>query len=590
MICAYVVAACAEPPENDAAAEPTATDAAPEPTDPSTEPPEPDPEPTDPEPTDGTDTPDDPKPTPPTPKPHPHGCVPGNVLFDVQPDSGCRFDIPTLGAVAHAWPLSVSAPQSGPTEVLPLVQKPAECYGPGWFIVGEEAPAHIQLCPASCFVLSPGKIRLSWACGALPDDDWTTALADLGPDPWGTDVEPPEPTDASDDPYEHDECQTGAIHGIVCSPTKQTFVSGVTVSLTATGCSGEITLSTKSDELGFYFIDDVPEGLWTVTVTGLGLSTQYPLYVNGGATTDATKLGKKECFQTLAPDECYDGDVSYSIKKTSKSKVVDIIWAVDTSGSMKEEADAVAANLSSFATFMGEQSLDYHVILIGANTICVPEPLGGPGCTDGENFKHVVTKVNSKDALEKMISEYPKYEDFLRPGGRTHFVVVTDDNSNKPADWFDGQVIPKTGFSLPYTFHSIVGMGDDPFGGCSTAAQEGDVYLELSATTGGATYPICDADWSSVFDALATLVVESFCSYPVFAAYPALSNAAEITMSHTDFQGETTGIQQVESAFVCNGEVGFFIADDPPRATLCPVTCDGLSDGSLSLEWICDKP
>ncbi|MEK6608683.1 MAG: hypothetical protein AABZ30_13570 [Myxococcota bacterium] len=66
---------------------------------------------------------------------------------------------------------------------------------------------------------------------------------------------------------------------------------------------------------------------------------------------------------------------------------VDIIWIVDSSGSMDFENDVVQNNLNAFSTAIAGSGVDYRVVLIGSKeSMCVPPPLGGAGCSDGPSF------------------------------------------------------------------------------------------------------------------------------------------------------------------------------------------------------------
>ena len=137
-------------------------------------------------------------------------------------------------------------------------------------------------------------------------------------------------------------------------------------------------------------------------------------------------------------------------------------------------------NINAFAQYIGAQQLDYRVVMVAQPPfflvgICVPPPLGGPSCTDGPRYRHVKQNVDSTDGLEKLIETYPRYQDFLRPHTTKNFVAVTDDNSARPAKWFDQELAKLTGpgFANGYVFHSIVAFGSDPEDGCATGANYG---------------------------------------------------------------------------------------------------------------------
>jgi len=186
-------------------------------------------------------------------------------------------------------------------------------------------------------------------------------------------------------------------------------------------------------------------------------------------------------------------------------RAVDIIWFVDTSGSMDRETAAVNENLNRFASVMATSGLDYHVVMIarrgtGRLRVCVPPPLGGASCTDGPRFLHVDQPVSSSDGLRRILSSYTRWEGFLRPESARYFVAVTDDESNLSADEFDRMLRVQPGWD-GYTFNSIVGYESRT--DCPTLARRGSVYLTLTDRTGGSRARVCDTDWSRTFDAFA---------------------------------------------------------------------------------------
>jgi hypothetical protein len=522
-------------------------------------------------------------------------CVPGKIeiTVDEKPaDDVCHFTIPDPDAVIDAWPFQLFITQNSTTEALPRYEAAENCFGSGWYLISNYAPKAIGLCPWSCGKLETATIQLTWNCTPKPEYPPDSTDGTDGED--STDeVDGVDTTDSSDGVDATDgsnECDNeGSIYGLVCAPDKQTYNSDVSVSVAFTDCNGNSqTVSVKSDSLGFYLLEGIPEGLVTVTMNGPGIDKSLPVWVVANQQTDATAFAKKECFTNLAPDECYNGATEYKLKQQGASKVVDIIIAVDTSGSMSQEAAAVQNNLNNFANFISSAAIDYHVILIANNSLCVAEPLGGPNCTDGNDFKHVKQAVYSTDALDKIIDTYSQYQDFLRPLAQTHFIVVTDDNSWESAQWFlqqsDGLSSP--GYSKPFVFHSVVGTGPEPNVGCPTAASEGTVYLELSQATGGAIFPICTSQWASVYEQIAEVVVESTCGFPI-PNWTAFSNAETIYVKQLiDGVDQEIDLPFVQNAEACDG-AGFYAVADPPLLVLCPESCESLITGKLNLQWVC---
>jgi hypothetical protein len=274
--------------------------------------------------------------------------------------------------------------------------------------------------------------------------------------------------------------------------------------------------------------------------------------------------------------------------------MADIVVFIDTSGSMKTESKWVQDNVNMFAQFIGGQQVDYHVILVGKGfDLCVPPPLGGPNCTDGPQFRHVKEKVGSHDGLQKLIETYPQYQDFLRAGATTNFIAVTDDNSKKSSSWFTTQVNQQNnpGFSSPFVFHSIVAYGDIPFIGCLGGAYGGVVYLELTQQTGGAKFPVCETNWSSIFGQMAETVVntvQSTCAYKLKDG-KAVSNADIIELTY-DKGANSQKFQLVDGPAQCGNGPSYYFDNpaNPEKLVLCPTTCNLLDNGFLNLKLSCN--
>ncbi len=274
---------------------------------------------------------------------------------------------------------------------------------------------------------------------------------------------------------------------------------------------------------------------------------------------------------------------------------VDIIWFIDTSNSMKQETAWVQQNLNNFATYIGNLKLDYRVLLIGAQSICVPPPLGGQNCTDGQRYRHIKESVGSKNGLSKIMDTYPQWRGFLRQETAKNFVAVTDDNSDKSASWFTTALaaLSSPGFLKGFTFHSIVSFGLYAKG-CDTGASVGQVYLDLTSKTGGQKHKICEKDWKSIFQKLAQGVVSSTkppCSYLIPDPGTGKQvNLSLVKVSHLKNQ-VTTNLTRVPSATQCTSGMQWHYDDPtaPKRVVFCPKTCATISGGKVIVKFGCFK-
>ena len=324
----------------------------------------------------------------------------------------------------------------------------------------------------------------------------------------------------------------------------------------------------------------------------------------------------EDTARDTAPDTSDDsGEVCATVDASAENVrfPVDIVWIIDNSLSMEEEIRIVEARINDFARFIGDSGLDYRVVMIsyddpvvgdGWYNVCVPEPLSdAPGCpdTDSARYRHVRQIVDSRDSLQLFASTYSQYSDFLRPEAKLHIIEVSDDDSDVGADAFEtslGTLSP----AVPddYVFHSIVGFTEDirdPWcdgAGCPCAYNEGTVYRELTRRTGGVEASICQSDWSPVFAAIQTSVVDGAilpCTYPV----PELDSIDEeidpdlVNVFFTPDGGARTVIPGVDGESDCGSDAGWYW-DDPglPRfVNLCLASCGAVA-GSIDIEFGCE--
>jgi hypothetical protein len=285
-----------------------------------------------------------------------------------------------------------------------------------------------------------------------------------------------------------------------------------------------------------------------------------------------------------------------STEATAENKVlpVDIIWMVDTSGSMNFETKTVQNNLNAFAKSITSSKVDYHVVMVASTDVCVPPPLGGAGCADGARYKHVKIKVGSDDALERVIQAYPKFQSFLRKDSLKHFVVVSDDNSDKSASWFKSQLatLKSPGFPSGFIFHSIVAYGPFPFIGCITGAAVGSVYLGLTKSTGGVKAEVCATNWSPIFAALAKGVTANTklpCTYVIPSPGKGKTiDPKKVNVSHTA-KGAKKVFPKVSGKAACGAKGGWYYDDEksPTTITLCPGLCKSLKGGKIKILFGC---
>ncbi len=227
----------------------------------------------------------------------------------------------------------------------------------------------------------------------------------------------------------------------------------------------------------------------------------------------------------------------------------DILWVVDTSCSMLDEQQALAANFPSFIDFFVTRQLAFNLAVTSTNigesdsTGLEGEMAGDPKVItqDHEDIEQMFVDralmgINDDHSDEKgLTAAYEAIEvlggtvnsGFLRDSAHLAVIIVSDEpdyserdeaGSEDAVDWeffaeWMNQVKGPTGQRMA-DMSAIVGMSPDGFddpAGCGEpeegsgggsqsgeGAQRGDGYLEAALATGGLIGSICDEDWGDM--------------------------------------------------------------------------------------------
>jgi len=286
-------------------------------------------------------------------------------------------------------------------------------------------------------------------------------------------------------------------------------------------------------------------------------------------------------------DEC----ATVAVEAETTLRPVDIIWVVDSSGSMENEAARVQEHMNEFASDILAAGIDPHVVVITDHDyITVPPPLG----TDPEHYLFVDRHVGSNEPLERLIDQWDRYGHFLREDAVTHIVAVTDDESDMSDGEFDVRMTGLLGHE--YTLHAIASE-DDGGRECDGAADIGRRYYNLADLTGGLKISICTRDWTAVFDRLRERGAEPApppCDYAV--PDPPMDEELDFMRVNVQYTpgsgGATQTFPYVESEASCGGTGGWYYDDPsaPSEVRLCPSSCTlvGMdTDGSVSIALGC---
>ena len=257
----------------------------------------------------------------------------------------------------------------------------------------------------------------------------------------------------------------------------------------------------------------------------------------------------------------------------------DVIWVVDDSGSMSDEQARIRENIASFAERITSAGADAHVTIVTEDDLAQGTALAGSPA-----YLFVDADVGSHDSLEVLLEEFDAYAPTLRADAETHFVVVSDDESDLAAARFQREMEALLG--KPFTFHAIASenVGGDACD-CGQlfcgAAAPGDEYYALADQTGGAQVSICTLDWGAVFDRLVAAVLSGAplpCTFPL----PTPPGGEQLDPGRVRFDYELDGAVS-EVPKLGGSECGVLTAwryDNeaaPSQIELCPSACDSLS-------------
>jgi hypothetical protein len=336
-------------------------------------------------------------------------------------------------------------------------------------------------------------------------------------------------------------------------------------------------------------------------------------------------VGSGETGNMTTNDPDATGEVCRSISEEAKQtyEPVDIVFAVDTSGSMVDEAAQVQANINNFGQQIIDSGIDVHVVMLAADpflflpSICVPAPLGSgmcPGDTKLPNYFHYSQPtppgpIESVDGARKLVELFPIYKPHLRPGVRKYIVIVTDDDSRNAMDSSGDAGIYNnnpTKFIADYT--AVDPMMKDAMGNrtwkmsgiiaytmCSNAAQVSQVWQQIIDTTGGVSGDICNCSlgnpacaptFQGVFDELATKIIQG--SQPLTCHWqipePPMGETLDPDFVNVEFIDESNGVPEtiyhVNNSNDCDPQLGGWYYDDnvnPKNIILCPLSCDKVS-------------
>jgi hypothetical protein len=287
----------------------------------------------------------------------------------------------------------------------------------------------------------------------------------------------------------------------------------------------------------------------------------------------------------------------------SAAEPADIIFAIDSSGSMDDEIAFVQAQMNRFSQQIGASGIDARVILIGEeDATCIGAPLGSGRCPEDTKlpgYLHVARTVGSNNGLNVILDSYPEWSSQLRTNAVKSFVIVTDmcwfmfphfaatDGPNDSAAEFirnlerlDAAMFAK------WTFNGIFVQQDCPLG-----ERIGQVYTDLVARTQGVSGDLCLQDFQPVFDRLSQKIVASStvviaCDWDIPAPPSGETLDLEsVNIRYVDGNGAAASLGKVPVGADCPKFVNGWYYDDeqsPNFILACPQSCAQMRRSGVS--------
>ncbi len=297
------------------------------------------------------------------------------------------------------------------------------------------------------------------------------------------------------------------------------------------GCDKENVVTLTNVGTDTLDISDIAEsgGGGTIVISSVG---SLPISLEPGASTDVGLLFTPNRVDTFnatlsvtsneprgvrTADQTGDGQYGHDYTddfEVPTNPPSDIIFFVDQSCSMDDDAASLASNFSSFITQLSTYTSNWHVMVVNNDNGCSSSGILTSATSGYESrFEAAVTSgggIWTEAGLTVTSTGVDKTDStecnagFLRTDALLHVIMVSDEPEQSLGSWdsYVTQVIAKKGDSTKVKFSAIA--GDKP-SGCTSAsdsAEYGRGYYEAATATSGLFLSLC-SNWASNVSALA---------------------------------------------------------------------------------------
>lgn len=198
---------------------------------------------------------------------------------------------------------------------------------------------------------------------------------------------------------------------------------------------------------------------------------------------------------------------TFLAKGESASGKADILFLIDTSGSMRGEQEHVAKNLSDFISSLNSQADTKVGVIYSDNLFNFNEKLSAEVMSQITFFDEKVSSSNSFNIFLKVLGP-GQGKAFFRSEADPFIVVVTDDNARMNFSEFSTEITPWFSGSKPkiFSFAGLENSQTEASEGCKIA-EVGTEYIKAASETGAKVFDICLSDWKSNFSELSSTII-----------------------------------------------------------------------------------
>ena len=221
------------------------------------------------------------------------------------------------------------------------------------------------------------------------------------------------------------------------------------------------------------------------------------------------------------------GDTIVEAFEVAADPPIDILFAIDKSGSMTEEARNLSDAFLDFIQEIGTATQDWQIGVVSKDSGCFNNGIITPATPNyGTVFRDAATgiQVLQTDLTEALLelsynaltqTGSGKCNDgFVRYGAVLHVILISDEPEQSGETWDHWVNLYRANMWDPQML--VISSVVDVFGTCGSGATG---YLEASADTGGLVLDVCNSNWGVFAADLGQASVAAVQSY-VLAAQP----------------------------------------------------------------------